>query len=58
MRTPPGGRLGSVLSDLKMTRVKYRFNYPFPPAEVVEFFRRNYGTLTRAFASLRADERG
>lgn len=46
------GRFGSLVSDLKMTRVNYRFNYPFPPAEVVEFFRKNYGPTTRAFASL------
>ena len=30
----------------------YRFDYPFGPAEVVEFFRRNYGPATRAFATL------
>ena len=35
-----------------MTRVAYRFNYPFPPAEAVEFFRQYYATTTRAFATL------
>lgn len=34
----------------------YRFDYPFPPDEVVEFFRANYGPMSRAFASL--DETG
>jgi ubiquinone/menaquinone biosynthesis C-methylase UbiE len=27
------------VSDLTMTRRQYSFTYPFPPAEVVEFFR-------------------
>jgi len=52
------GRLGPFLSDLKMTRVNYRFNYPFAPSEVVEFFRKNYGPMTRAFASLDAERQG
>ena len=29
----------------------YQFDFPFGPAEVVEFFRTNYGPMTRAFAS-------
>jgi SAM-dependent methyltransferase len=45
-------RFGSGVSDLRLTRVAYRFDYPFPPAEVVEFFRQHYGPATRAFASL------
>jgi hypothetical protein len=45
-------RLGSGVSDLTMTRRQYGFTYPFPPAEVVEFFRRYYGPTNRAFASL------
>jgi SAM-dependent methyltransferase len=45
-------RFGAELSRLQMTRVNYRFDYPFGPAEVVEFFRTNYGPTTRAFASL------
>ena len=48
-------RLGDGVSDLKMTRRNYEFNYPFPPAEVVEFFRQNYGPTNRAFASLDED---
>ena len=45
-------RLGYGTSDLKMTRRYYDFTYPFPPAEVVEFFRQYYGPTNRAFASL------
>ncbi len=45
-------RLGYGLSDLTMTRRQYSFTYPFPPAEVVEFFRQYYGPTNRAFASL------
>ena len=45
-------RLGAGVSDLRLTRVSYRFDYPFPPADVVEFFRENYGPTTRAFAAL------
>jgi hypothetical protein len=37
--------------------VYYRFDYPFSPADVVEFFRQNYGPTTRAFASLGEPER-
>jgi len=45
-------RLGGGTSNLRLTRVIYQFDYPFGPAEVVEFFRTNYGPMTRAFASL------
>jgi ubiquinone/menaquinone biosynthesis C-methylase UbiE len=45
-------RLGPGVSDLSMTRRNYSFTYPFPPAEVVEFFRQFYGPTNRAFASL------
>jgi SAM-dependent methyltransferase len=45
-------RFGAGLSRLELTRVHYRFDYPFGPAEVVEFFKRNYGPTTRAFAAL------
>jgi hypothetical protein len=51
-------RLGYDVSDLKMTRVNYRFDYPFSPAEVVELFRESYGPAKRAFASLAAGEQG
>jgi ubiquinone/menaquinone biosynthesis C-methylase UbiE len=45
-------RLGHGVSELTMTRRQYVFTYPFPPAEVVEFFRQYYGPTNRAFASL------
>jgi SAM-dependent methyltransferase len=34
----------------------YQLEYPFPPETVVEFFRENYGPMTRAFASLAAED--
>ena len=37
-----------------MARRHYSFTYPFPPADVVEFFRQYYGPTQRAFASLDA----
>ena len=46
------GRFSEGIADLKLTRCMYRFEYPFPPDAVVEFFRVNYGPMTRAFASL------
>jgi SAM-dependent methyltransferase len=48
-------RLGPGLSDLTLVRRDYTFSYPFPPADVVEFFRLNYGPTNQAFASLDAD---
>ena len=45
-------RFGARVSDLRLTRVLYRFDYPFGPADVVEFFRQYYGPATRAFATL------
>ncbi len=45
-------RLGPGLSQLSLTRQQYLFSYPFPPSEVVEFFRQYYGPANRAFASL------
>lgn len=48
-------RLGHGLSELHLTKRQYLFSYPFPPAEVVEFFRQYYGPTNRAFVSLDAD---
>ena len=45
-------RLGHGLSELSLTKRQYLFSYPFAPSEVVEFFRRYYGPINRAFASL------
>jgi len=47
-----GQRFDGGLSDLRLTRVIYRFDYAFGPADVVEFFRQYYGPTTRAFAAL------
>jgi SAM-dependent methyltransferase len=49
-------RLSAGLATLALERVKYRFDYPFGPAEVVEFFRENYGPTTKAFAQLGPSE--
>ena len=48
-------RLGEGLSELSLVRRHYTFSYPFPPAEVVEFFRLYYGPTTQAFGSLDAN---
>ncbi|HTS67201.1 MAG TPA: class I SAM-dependent methyltransferase [Candidatus Acidoferrales bacterium] len=45
-------RLGSQVCDLRLARRQYTFDYPFPPSEVVDFFRLYYGPVNRAFASL------
>lgn len=45
-------RLRKGTSDLKCTLQNYHFDYPFAPAEVVEFFRVNYGPMASAFSSL------
>ena len=48
-------RLRNGIAHLKCERQIYHFDYPFPPDEVVEFFRTNYGPMSRAFASLDMD---
>src|SRR3954462_4654910 len=45
-------RFTDGIAGLKLTRRLYRFEYPFAPDAVVEFFRVNYGPMTRAFAAL------
>jgi len=45
-------RLRNGIADLKCSVHSYRFEYPFGPEAVVEFFRVNYGPMTKAFASL------
>jgi SAM-dependent methyltransferase len=45
-------RFRNGFATLKLTPRLYGFEYPFPPDAVVEFFRVNYGPMTRAFASL------
>jgi SAM-dependent methyltransferase len=50
-------RFGARLSDLRLTRVNYRFDYPFSPAGVVEFFRENFGPTASAFAAIGEPDR-
>jgi SAM-dependent methyltransferase len=47
-------RLREGINTLEFARRTYHFVYPFPPDSVVEFFRLNYGPMTRAFGSLDA----
>ena len=49
-------RLNNGIADLEMTSRMCLFNFPFPPAEVVEFFRMYYGPTEKAFGAL--DESG
>ncbi len=48
-------RLNDGIADLQFTRQMCQFKYPFPPSEVVEFFRMYYGPTQRAFAALDTD---
>jgi ubiquinone/menaquinone biosynthesis C-methylase UbiE len=48
-------RLRDGIADLQLTRRMCQFKYPFPPSEVVEFFRRYYGPTQRAFEALDTD---
>jgi len=41
--------------DVDHAKNPFRFEYPFPPDAVVDFFRRHYGPMSRAFASLDAN---
>src|SRR6185295_11155928 len=50
-------RLSHGLSELNLVRRHCTFSYPFPPSEVVEFFRLYYGPTNQAFAALDADGR-
>lgn len=45
-------RLRDGIASLECSRRLYELSYPFSPADVVEFFRENYGPMTRAFASI------
>jgi SAM-dependent methyltransferase len=45
-------RLNGGIVDLQLKKRMYPMAYPFPPAEVVEFFRTYYGPINRAFESL------
>ncbi len=48
-------RLRSGVASLECSRHRYELSYPFSPADVVEFFRANYGPMTCAFASIGED---
>lgn len=48
-------RLNAGIADVRCVHRLYRFDYPFSPDDVVEFFRANYGPMTRAFAALDED---
>lgn len=48
-------RLRDGIADLQLTKRMCQFKYPFPPEEVVEFFRRYYGPTQRAFDALDSD---
>lgn len=45
-------RLQDGMARIICTPRMYHFDYPFWPADVVDFFRKNYGPMTRAFESL------
>lgn len=45
-------RLGDGVTHLKMTKRVYPFRYPFPPADVVEYFCTYFGPANRALAAL------
>jgi len=47
-------RLQTGIAELQLTKRLYPFKYPFKPTEVVEFFRKYYGPVNRAFAALDA----
>ena len=49
-------RLKEGISELRLARRMYRFDYPFSPSAVVDFFRENYGPMTKAFAALGESE--
>jgi SAM-dependent methyltransferase len=48
-------RFTDGISRLKLNRRLYPFQYPFAPADVVEFFRTYYGPANKAFATLDAE---
>ncbi len=49
-------RLGDGVSALATQRVPVWFEYPFPPAETVAFYRRYYGPVQRAFKALSGED--
>jgi SAM-dependent methyltransferase len=49
-------RFEDGVSHLKLGRHMYPFRYPFPPAQVVEFFRTYYGPSYKAFGAVDAEK--
>lgn len=45
-------RFGTQAGAIRLTKRHFTFDYPFPPAGVVNFFRLYYGPMNRAFTSL------
>ncbi|NCF28257.1 MAG: methyltransferase domain-containing protein [Gammaproteobacteria bacterium] len=45
-------RLSDGTTDLRLTKRDYAFRYPFPPCDVVEYYRTYFGPTNRAFAAL------
>jgi len=45
-------RFNGMVTNLRMVRREFTFEYPYPPASVVELFRENYGPLVAAFARI------
>ncbi len=50
-------RLQEGTADIKFARRTYLFDYPFSPSDVVDFFGKYYGPMSRAFSSLDSDGR-
>lgn len=48
-------QLADGVAELQFTKRQYPFFYPFPPPEVVEFFRTYFGPVNRAFGVLDGD---
>jgi SAM-dependent methyltransferase len=49
-------RLGPYASEIQFTKRMAEFNFPFPPAAVVEFFREYFGPIKIAFSRLDASQ--
>lgn len=50
-------RLHEGFGELRLTRIPVIFHFPFSPAETVEFHRRYFGPVQRAFDSLPEEKR-
>ncbi|HAJ37900.1 MAG TPA: SAM-dependent methyltransferase [Chloroflexi bacterium] len=49
-------RFQAGIAELRLSKRLYHYAYPFPPAEVFEFYCETYGPLNRAFAALDSDK--